>query len=175
MRSKFLYLLLPLILVSCATPEPFTQTIRTKYKLTSEELQSLQFYTSSTIILYRLESAKTKTTVEGALTLKDKSEVKEIEIPANTPCVVAEVLDGNKVRMDFGEGKTLVFGSKKKLSGLYTLMALEWKHGRGKIVIDEEEYYTQPGAEDVYLMLEVTGLREHKKTRTVVGGQTISE
>lgn len=171
----FLGLLGILLLGSCTTTQPFTQQIRENYKLQDDELQSLQFYTSDEIVLVRKKSSKTKETVDGSLTVSNKEELEEIIIPAETPCVVEDVLDNKKISVRFGEGKTLVFGGMVKFGGYYSLMALDWNNGRGKVRYGDKIFFTQVGASAVFLKLEMKGLKETKKTKTVEDGEVIGQ
>lgn len=163
------------VLASCTTYAPFNQHIRDQYKLTPEELSSIQFYTSDAIILRRGEKGKAKTTAYGTLKLKSGENVEEVVIPAGTPCVVEKVIDNERMAMRFGDEKDefLVFGSLRQQDGYYTLQALDWVKGRGKVSYGDQYYFSNPGSNNVFLTIELKHLREYKRETKTVGGQRV--
>ena len=154
---------------------PFTQNLREKYQLKPEELKRIQFYTSNDLILRRGENKNSKETEGGELTLMKDGLVEEIIIKAGTPCLIQEVVDGNKVTVSFEDGNSryLVFGSINNRDGYYTLMALEWISGKGKVNYGEQTYMTNSGSKDVFLTLKVKSLEKYKKDQKVVKGKKI--
>ncbi len=177
MKGCLIACLLGVVLATGCAPEvPFTQAVRQEYKLTVDELESLQFYTSSDIILQRAATdIKEKATTDGTLNVRNRSTVQEVVIPAGTPCVVHKVIDGERMAISFGDGPKsyLVFGATRNRDGFYTLQALEWDRGRGKIVFDDITYRTQPGADQVYLLFKMKGIRAFEREQKVVRGQRL--
>ncbi|HMT27747.1 MAG TPA: hypothetical protein PKD91_00570 [Bacteroidia bacterium] len=176
--NKFSWLLavLPFFMMSCSPSlVPFTQQLREQNKLNSEELKSIQFYTSNTFVLRRGENLDKKETEKGELTVLKDAVVEEIVIKAKTPCVIKEVVDGNRVTVSFNQGGNnyLVFGSINNHDGYYTLMALDWKGGRGKVNYGEQTYMTSPGSKDVFLVLKMKTLEQFKLDRKVEKGAEI--
>lgn len=170
------FVLALVLLTSCAPQVPFTQRVREQYKLTAEELQSLQFYTSGDIILRKGEqNIKEKATGDGTLMVREGKKVEEVIIPAGTPCVVTKVIDGYRLALQFGEGpkEYLVFGVTKGRNGYYRLQALEWEQNQGKLQYGNRYYVTQPGAGEVILLFKMKGNRILQQQRTIVNGQRL--
>ena len=171
------YLLLAIAVVtllsSCAPKVPFTQTIRNEHRLSNEEMQQLQFYVSRDIVLQRGETKDTeKATDQGELTITDGKYVEEVRIPANTPGVVEKVIDNSKIAVSFEDGGYLVFGNPNG-RGKYTLLAAEWKNGRGMLKYKDKMYVATSGSENAYLIFTMKRLRKFKKDARVVGGKKL--
>lgn len=171
----FLLVLLLSFLSSCTTNlSPFTQEARTNYKLTPAELMAIQFYTSEEIVLRTGSMTKTKSAKDGELTLKTEDKVKEVIIPAGTPGKVVRVIDDNKIAVAFDEtGKSLVFGNMGR-TGRYTLMAMKWNAGRGKVKFGDEVYYSQAGSDNVFLSCSISSLKTKKTEKEVLGGSRVN-
>jgi hypothetical protein len=175
-RIVIIALLSSAMIVSCApTRVPFTQQLREQYKLNVEELKSIQFYTSNTLILRRAETESKKETSGGELTISKDRVLEEIVIKAGTPCVIRDVVDGSRVTVTFEDGgnKYLVFGSLRNRDGYYTLQALDWDKGRGKVNYGEQLYMTSDGSRDIFLVLKVKSLEKFKVDQKVIKGKTI--
>lgn len=165
-----------MIFTSCAsTRVPFTQQLRDEYKLNVEELKSLQFYTSNHLVLRRAEMDSNKETSGGELTLSKDKMMEEIVIKAGTPCVIRDVVDGNRVTVSFEQGsnKYLVFGNIRNSDGYYTLQALDWNKGKGRVNYGEQIYLTSDGSRDIFLVLKVKSLEQFKLDQKVIKGQTV--
>jgi len=154
---------------------PFTQQLRDQNKIQPEQLRSIQFYFSEDFVLRRGENIATNQTKKGELTVVKDSKVEEIIIKAGTPCVITEVIDGNRVKVSFEDKgiSYLVFGSVKNQDGYYTLMAREWKNGLGEVNYGEQTYYSSKGSRDVFLALKMKSLEKFKLEQTVVKGSVV--
>ena len=162
--------------ISCSQKlVPFTQEMRATYKLSEEDLTSIQFYTSKDIVLKRGEKTGAKQTDDGELTLTKEHFVEEVIIKAKTPCVVRNAIDGNTITVEFEEGsnKYLVFGSKRNSDGFYTLRALEWNNGKGKINYGEKYYYSAPGSRDVFLSFKLKSFESYNAEQKVIKGKQL--
>lgn len=165
-----------MIFTSCAsTRVPFTQQLRDEYKLNVEELKSIQFYTSNHLVLRRAEMDSKKETSGGELTVSKDKMMEEIVIKAGTPCVIRDVVDGNRVTISFEQGSTkyLVFGNIRNSDGYYTLQALDWDKGKGRVNYGEQIYLTSDGSRDIFLVLKMKSLEQFKLDQKVIKGQTI--
>lgn len=165
-----------LFLSSCSKSlSPFTQQIRDQYKLSVEELKSIQFYTSNTFVLRRGEDNLEKETGTGELKVVKDRHVEEIVIKAGTPCVIKDVVDGNRVTVSFEEGgsRYLVFGSIRNQDGYYTLQALDWVKGKGKVNYGEKTYYSSEGSKDIFLTFKLKNLEKYKSEQKVLKGKKI--
>jgi len=164
------------VLTSCSPSlVPFTQQLRQQYKLQPDELESIQFYFSNTFVLRRGENNDKKDTNHGELTVLNDSKIEEIVIKAGTPCVIREVVDGTQVMVGFEENgnKYLVFGSINNQDGYYTLRAMEWNKGKGKVNYGEKTYYSSPGSKDVFLALKMKSLKRFDVDQKVAKGATV--
>ena len=173
-RLRLLALLL--VFASCAPRVPFTQQIREEYKLTEDELKSIQFYVSHNIVLKRGEKMdKQKATEDGALKIKSGQSVEGIVIKAGTRGVVEKVVDGNRLAISFevGDNTYLVFGEGKSMNGYYTLQATEWKDGRGTINYGDQLYMSNAGSGSIYLLFKLKKLDQYRKKQKIVKGRKV--
>ena len=162
---------------SCAPRIPFTQSLREQYKLTDDELKSLQFYASNNIVLNRGEkSVREQATDKGTLTLKSGQYVEQVIIKAGTPGLVEKIIDRNRVALSFeiGENKMLEFGATDpKTNDRYTLLAPKWDGNKGLIDYGGNKYYSDPGSGNVYILFKMRKLHKFKKEQRVVKGRKI--
>lgn len=169
---------LAIFVASCgSTSEVFTQQMREKYKLDSEDLKSLQFYVSGDIVLTRYTQGTQKGTEDGALNLIKDQVLESILIKSGTPCLIKEVIDGNRVTMTFedGDNRYLVFGSLKNRDGAYTLQALDWnKELGGKLSYGDKEYFASSESRGAFLYLKVKSLNRFREDQKVVKGKTLN-
>ena len=175
-KSLLPALIIGAMLTSCAPRVPFTQEVREHYKLTNEELKSLQFYASHDIVLERRsKNNKQKSTQEGTLTVKDGKHIEQVVIRAGTPGVVEKVLGDNRVAVSFetGDGKFLVFGDPTERNGVYKLLAGKWVNRRGKITYGGEEFLTSTSSSQVYLEFKMKQLREYRKDQRYAKGRKV--
>ncbi|MBL0343460.1 MAG: hypothetical protein IPP71_22940 [Bacteroidetes bacterium] len=177
LNSSFLFMtLLSLLFIACSpSMVPFTQQLREQNKLNLDELKSIQFYTSNTLVLRRGENQDKKETTNGELNILKDAVIEEVIIKAGTPCVIKDVVDGNRVTVSFDKGgsKYLVFGSLKNKDGFYTLMALDWKNGKGTLNYGEKTFYSSQGSKDVFLVLKMKTLEKFKLERKIEKGVEI--
>ncbi len=179
MRNNVLFVALiglAIVMTSCSQKlVPFTQEIRDTYDLSEEDLQSIQFYISKGFVMKRGERSGEKETGDGELTLKKEHFVEEVVVNAKTPCVVKRSVDGHTLMVEFEEGsdKFLVFGSKRNSDGFYTLRALDWKNGRGKINYGDKYYLSSPGSRDVFLALKLRSIENFRSEQKVLKGKKL--
>jgi len=177
-KNWLLLAILPLLFISCSPKRiPFTQQLKEKYQLQPEELQSIQFYLSNDLKLSRLDHKVKKNTENGELIVLKDEVAQEIIFKAGTPCVIREVIDGDKVKVSFEKdgNKYLVFGSIRNKDGFYTLQAADWKNDKGKVNYGEKMYLTSDGSRDVFLALKMKSLEQFKLDQKVVKGQEVKK
>lgn len=175
-KNPVYFLALLVVLASCSPKVPFTQGIRDKYKLSEAELKAIQFYTSDIIILKRGESSeREKETTEGTLTIKGGNKVEQIVIKPNTPCVVEQVYDGNRLSVSFEDGKNkyLVFGSMQNRNGLYVLQVLN-ENNKKAINYGEKQYYASLGNDEIFLVFKIKSLNKFEVDQKVVKGKKVN-
>ncbi len=163
---------------SCGTPTRiFTQELREQYKLSAEDLKSIQFYVSGPIILTRYSQGAQKTTEGGELTLMKDEVLERVVIKSGTPCLIKDVVDGSRVTVSFEDGNNryLVFGSIKKQGGNYCLQALDWNGNRGgRLNYGEREYNVNSSSQGAFLYLRVKSLNRFKLDEKVIKGKTLN-
>jgi hypothetical protein len=181
MKNTLKLLLISSLLASLAScgslPATFTQNTRTKYNLSAEDLKSLQFYVSGDIVLTRYSREERKATEKGELTLLKDEVLERIVIKSGTPCLVYEVIDGNRIAFSFEDGaaRYLVFANIRNQDGRYTLQALDWKSEKGgKVNYGEKEYYVNPSSRESYIYLMVKSLDRFQLDQKVVKGKTLN-
>ena len=165
-----------ILFTSCAPRIPFTQKIREQYRLTDEEIKSIQFYASHDIVLQRGESSgKSKETTEGTLTVTNSKSVDQVLIKAGTPGIVEQVVDQNKVMVSFEDGgnKTIIFGDPFDNKGSYKLLAANWKNNRGSLTYNGKEYVTSASASNTYITFKMKKLNKFMKDEHVAKGRKL--
>lgn len=178
MKKNMTYLPLLAMLIflaSCAPKVPFSNSVREQYQLSPDEVKKLQFFVSSDIMLQRGEqTAEEKNTDKsGKLVISSSASVEQVYIKKGTPGVCVEVMEGNKISVSFEtDDKFLVFGDATG-RGRYTLMASEWKDGRGKLDYGGRVYYAQPGSAATYVIIQMKKVKKFKKQARTVGGRKV--
>ena len=178
LSKALLFSIITLSLASCGTPTRIlTQDLREQYKLSEQDLKSIQFYVSGPIVLTRYSQGAKKTTEGGELTLMKDEVLERIVIKSGTPCLIKDVVDGNRVTVSFedGDNRYLVFGGIKRNGGNYCLQALDWGGERGgKLNYGEKEYNVNSYAQGAFLYLKVKSLNRFKLDEQVVKGKTLN-
>lgn len=171
-----------LALASCAPRIPFTQEVRQQYRLTEEELKSIQFWVSDDIILHReVTDSKEVGTNRGTLMVKSGRTIEEVIIPAGTPCVVQRVMDDKRLVLSFGDGPNefLVFGDvsdngvRFRRGHYYAMLAADFRDGRDVVEYDGKEFHVADPGHPVYLLFKMTSIREFEKRSKTVKGKTL--
>lgn len=164
------------LLSSCSPKIPFTQSVREKYKLTDEDLKHIQFYLSDAVVLKRGEElGREKQNENGTLVIKSGKNIEQVVFKRNTACVLNTVTDNNKFSVSFEDAanKFLVFGSQGDPDGYYSLKALEWNGGKGKINYGDQTYYSNQGSQKTFLMFKMQSLRKINVDEKVVKGKKV--
>ncbi|MEZ4298380.1 MAG: hypothetical protein R3B70_25740 [Polyangiaceae bacterium] len=108
--------------MGCASYVPFTYEMRMEHRLTNDEVQNLQFYSSHEIKLHReVESQDRQVTPGHKLRLLSGKSVEEVVIPAKTPGVATRVWP-DRIHVSFVSGTTLEFTAR---AGAYPLGMME--------------------------------------------------
>lgn len=167
-------LALGLTLASCSNRNVLNQANIENYKLTFEDLNNIQFYSSHDIVLTRYESTTSdKSTARGNLNVNYGKQVDQVVIKAGTKGRIVEQLDDNQYAVSFepDPSKYLVFGMKTKFD-VYYLQALEWENKRGKVKYGDGYYYTHAGADECTLQFKLKRkFREDREMRVAKGNK----
>ncbi|NUM50991.1 MAG: hypothetical protein HUU48_07725 [Flavobacteriales bacterium] len=164
-----------MLMVSCAPKVPYSNSVRDQYNLKTDEIKKLQFFVSNDILLQRGEqTAEEKNTDKtGKLVISSSASVEQVLIKKGTPGVCVDILDGNKIAVSFEtDDKFIVFGDATG-RGRYSLMASEWKDGRGKLDYGGRVYYAQPGSAATYVIIQMKKVKKFKKQARTVGGRKV--
>ena len=171
--SKIIFILLTTVLLtSCATKKvAFTSDIQKEHNFPEVTLKRIQFYTSSEILLVRVKQDGEVRVTDGKLILENNKDIERIVIKKNTPCVLEQIVDGNKFLFSFeyGNEKVLLFGNNG--DGYFSLMSKNWKNGVGVITYANRTYATTNG--NVYLMIQAKNLNKLKAKQRTVGGRKV--
>lgn len=163
-------------LSSCAEKIYFTQAIRDQYQLTPEEIKGIQFYLSDAVVLRKGEvSENEKSTEDGTLIIQSGRSIDQLTFKPNTKGGVEQVYDnkGLTVAFEEGAGNFLVFSSAKNRNGLYTLQALSWDDGRGKLNYGNAIWYAARGSEQAALLFKMKSIRKLRVNEKVAKGRTV--
>lgn len=172
--SLILIAVFGILIQSCAPKIPFSGEIRSKYKLTDDELKQLQFYVSHDIILTRTEAQeKSKKTEDGQLKIEEGRSSEEVVIKAGTPGVVEKIIDQNRIAVSFEDGKYIVFGDPESKNRNYTLLAADWRNNRGVLMYGSEEFYANQGAANIFLTFKLSKLNKVQKNSRIVKGKKL--
>ncbi|MBL7922993.1 MAG: hypothetical protein JNL88_02225 [Bacteroidia bacterium] len=165
------------LLASCAPKIPFTQAIREQYKLSPEEMKGIQYYLSDPVALRRGETNENqKSTEDGKLVVESGRSIDQVTIKANTEGAMEQAVDLKTITVAFEEGaeKQLVFSSNRSRNGYYTLQALSWENGRGKINYGGQTWYSNPGSDKAILLFKMKSIRKLRVNEKVARGRKVN-
>lgn len=166
-----------LLLSSCSEKIYFTQAIRDQYNLTAEEMRGIQFYISDEVVLRKgEENENQKTTEDGKLIVESGKSIDQLVIKANTKGGVEGVSDNRTIDIGFDDesGNFLTFGSSRNRNGLYTLQAISWENGRGKIRYGDAYWYASKGSENAALMFKMKSIKKLRVNEKVAKGRKVN-
>jgi hypothetical protein len=168
---------LVLLTAGCAPQRvAFTQGIRARYGLGSEELKNLQYYVSSDITLqreFRREEGKIST--GHNLVAKESGLLEQVIVRERTPGVATEVGD-TFLAVSFEPGMSLIFGSPPgdwDPERKYRLLATRWTAAYGEIDYGGKIFHAVGDSRAAYLEIGVESLDAVKKRKTVLPGMTL--
>ncbi len=176
MRSIILLSMLLLLLSSCASNlKPFTQRVYEDFSWTAEEIESIQFYVSEDIRLWRDSGGEESSIKNGKVRVINGREVEEVIIKKGTPGVVLFSPKENRFAVSFNDRDEsyLMFGPNEKANGRYVLLAKEWKNRRGKVTYNGVVYNTDVNSAYATLLFDIKAARQNKYNSTVVSGRRV--
>lgn len=179
--KRLLYIIFGLGLFSSCSPTltPFTENMFSDYRWNDAELQSIQFYLSRDIRLYRDVGEDQSTISNGKIKLVNGRKVEEINFRKGTPGVfLFRPKDGKNFAISFensetGEEKYLMFGPNEKMSGRYVLLAKDWARRNGKVTYGGNVYETDNESAFAALMVDVDAARRVSVKQTTVSGRKL--
>lgn len=168
--------LVSVFLSSCSEKIYFTQAIRDQYNLTPEEIRGIQFYVSDEVVLRKgEENENQKTTEDGKLIVESGKSIDQLVIKSNTRGGADNVSDTRSMDVGFDDdsGNTLTFGSGRSRNGLYTLQAISWENGRGKVRYGDAFWYAAKGSENAALLFKMKSIKKLRVTEKVAKGRKV--
>ncbi len=179
MKKYLLFILVGIILGSCAMKVPYNDKLRDEFGLESvNQIKKVQFIVSSTIILQKeKESGHVATDEDGNLVEASNKQQNRIIIPAGTKCVFERFgEDGESlvVRFETGPGKVLTFDKRPgSTTGKYYFKA-DWSGSKGGLVrYGNETYMATPSSATAYLIVKKKKLQKIKRKDKVVKGMKV--
>tara|TARA_B110000046_G_scaffold114691_1_gene121858 strand:- start:1719 stop:2249 length:531 start_codon:yes stop_codon:yes gene_type:complete len=174
MKKLPLLLLTITILASCSNKYVLNSRVINEYKLTYQDLSTIQYYNSHDIVLTSYDQVTSdKSTSKGNLNVSFGKEVDQVIIKAGTKGKIIKDLGEGKYAVSFepDDSKQLVFARGDKFD-VYHLQALEWKSGRGKVQYGEKTFYTHSGADECILRFKLKRkYKENRKMRVAKGNK----
>jgi hypothetical protein len=174
-EKLFLGLFIITVISSCSPKIQFTQEIRQKYNLTSDELSKIQFYISDEVVLKTVTPSEVKKAVDdGKLIIKTSSTDDLVVFKAKTPGMVNETVDLYTLKVAFEDGvnKNLVFSSIQNRKGGYQIKYLI-DGGRNKIGYGNKDYFLYDGYRAV-LLFKKKSIKEVRQTENIVKGKRVN-
>ncbi len=165
-----------LLVSSCGTMVPYTDSLKDQFDLSPENLVKVQFYTSANVILEKSSSSGNQTTGnDGTLVSNTSSTQERVIIPKNTPGRFEKLGANNEiiVRFEVGNGKTLSFATRPtQTNGRYYLVA-DWKQNGGTVEYGNTTYNVQSGGSSSYLVVKQRKLARKKRKDRIVKGMKV--
>lgn len=172
------FILFTVSAMSCSRKIPFTQSLIEEYNLYSDkQLAKVQFYTSQTFTLVRVNKTVADNHTSNGVLIENKSDFKNrITINANTPGIVEKVgKDGEiYVRFEKGAGNFLSFRIRPNgLNDRFYLEADFSMNGGGNLTYGNETYSVNSAAGNAYLLVIVKKIQKSTSKERVVKGMKV--
>lgn len=176
MKYAIIAALVMVTLGSCKNLVPYTDSLKTKYNLSDEQLKHLQFYVSNPIVIQRKLTAENNTQVTaGKIKVVNGEKVEEVVIPTGTKGVLVKN-DNGKFEISFEKDDTyfLRFGTNPNRYDSYVLLASDW-HGKiGTVTYAGNKYYTAPESADAVLLIDMHKISSYQKDARVAKGRKVN-
>ena len=173
--KKIVYTLLALslLLTSCSSKVPFTTAEQSKYKLSNDDVKSLQFYTNGDIVLTNSKGDKTNKTEDGELVIKDNVNSNKVIISSGTRGVV-ESVDGDIMLVSFEQGKNLKFKASPT-DGKYRMKSdsFDARKRMGIVNYGGEEFFLNSTSLKSYLVFKLKNSTKRKSNARSVKGRKL--
>lgn len=174
MRIWIIPALMMIFLSSCTSSlSYFTEDLREKEKWTQNEIEKIQFYTSSDIVLTRFLNDGETSIVGGKIIMKNGKKTERVLIPRGTPGVMVFMPRENRLGISFeekGSDAYLMFGPNPKINNRYALLAQDWSRSEGKVHYHGNVYNVDSESAFASLLVDLSSIgKSESKTRTVSG------
>jgi len=170
MKNFILFILITILFSSCKTLVPYTESLRQKNGLSTEDLRNVQFYLSSDVNLIREANGNTNKIVSGKIKTLNNKEIEEVLIPSMTKGVFIDTTKTGKLKMSFSDDEhTLNFGPNGKTSR-YVILAESWSGTQGTVHYGSDLFQTKGLSYDACLLVNVKQLLKiHRKFKVEKG------
>jgi hypothetical protein len=171
MRIIFLisFLFIIFLTSSCSRMIPLTSNIR--QKLGDENVMRLQVYSSEKIVLKKTSNEGYVKTINGNIVIDKYESSETIIIPKRTKGIITNLSnDLVVIRFELGNEKVLPFGVT---SGVYSLMAKEWKNKEGILEYSGKQFKAVETSGNSYLLVKTKQVNRSKRKIRIVNGVKI--
>jgi hypothetical protein len=171
----FVVFLCGMMLASCSKRlTPFTHDLYRDYNWSERELNQIQFYLSSDILLWRNVDPGQLRVDGGKIKVRRGRRFEEIRFRRGTPGRLVFFPETGRLGISFEQGNDdsfLMFGPSPKTAGRYTLLAKEWGRNEGLIRYGRNEYYTGAQSAFTHLMIDMQVRGRTRTSRSTVRGR----
>jgi len=170
MKQLITFILILFFFSSCKTLVPFTENIRQKNQLTTEDLKHVQFYLSDEVNLVREVSGNQNQVVSGKIKTINNKQIEEVLIPEKTKGVVIDTSTKGNIKVSFSDDEhSLTFGPDKKTTR-YVILAEAWDGSSGNVHYGGDVYRTRGLSYDACLLVNLKQLlKTHHSVRIEKG------
>ncbi|MEN8929490.1 MAG: hypothetical protein ABF258_05830 [Flavobacteriales bacterium] len=172
-KIVYSFLALSLLLTSCSSKVPFTTVEQTKYKLSNDDVKSLQFYTMGDIVMTNSQGDKSNKTEDGELVIKDNVNSNKVLISSNTRGVV-ERIEGDVMYVSFEEGKNLKFKASPT-DGKYRIKSdsFDARKRMGVVKYGSDNYFVNSVSLKTHLVFKLKNSTKRKSNARSVKGRKL--
>ena len=147
----------------------FTQQMREQYKLSTDELQNLQYYISSDLTLSREITSGDREVAKGKLITRTGKLTDEVVVPSYTPGIATNV-QPDSLFVSFEAGSALKFSTDSM--GVYQVSSRDQSLS-STVIFDGKSYQALEGANTAYLLIDKDAISETINKRRVLTGRKI--
>jgi hypothetical protein len=152
----------------------FTQRIYDEGQFTEDELERIQFYLSSDVVMRRELSGGKSEVIAGDIKIIDGRKMEEVVIRRGTPGVLTYHPKEDRFGVSFEQGdQYLMFGPNPKAGNRYVLLASEWKRRVGTVTYDGRKYYVDGNDAYASLMVDLKKIRRVSVNSRIAKGRRI--
>ena len=152
----------------------FTQRVYDEGQFTENELERIQFYLSSDVIMRRELGGGKSEVVSGNIKIVDGRKVEEVVIRKGTPGVLVYHPKEDRFGVSFEDGdRYLMFGPNPKAGNRYVLLASEWRRRVGSVTYDGKRYRVEGQNAFASLMVDLRKVRQVSVNSRIAKGRRI--
>lgn len=176
MKNLIPLLLAIVLLSSCKTLVPYSEGLKVENNWKENDLKSLQFYSSETIVLNRQLKSNSTGIVSGKVKTVDGKEIEEIIIKKGTPGVAVALPDNERIAVSFeiSDDYYLTFGIDGKRGDRYYLRLKDYEKNQfATVTYVSKEFNVSPQSLNSFLMVNMKQVKKIKKKLRVAKGRKV--